>query len=64
VDVGEVHAGRGVIYFSRLVSRAAQSRFYRVFATPIYQSMTIRNWITTTKLLRKMDEAAGAGVGG
>jgi hypothetical protein len=27
---------------------------------PIYQSMTIRNWNTTTTLLRMMDEASGA----
>ena len=59
-EVDEVHAGRGVLYFSRLISRAAQSRFYRVFSMPIYQSMTIRNWNTTTKLLRMMDEASGA----
>jgi uncharacterized protein (DUF1697 family) len=28
---------------------------------PIYQSMTIRNWNTTTALLRMMDEASRAG---
>jgi hypothetical protein len=27
---------------------------------PIYQSMTIRNWKTTTTLLRMMDQASGA----
>ena len=54
-DVDEVHAGRGVLYFSRLMSRAAQSRFYRVFSMPIYQSMTIRNWNTTIKLLALLD---------
>ena len=25
---------------------------------PIYQSMTLRNWNTTTRLLRMMDEAS------
>jgi uncharacterized protein (DUF1697 family) len=58
-DVDEVSAGRGVLYFSRLISRARQSHFYRVFSMPIYQSMTIRNWNTTTTLLRMMDEASG-----
>jgi uncharacterized protein (DUF1697 family) len=55
-DVDEVYAGRGVLYFSRLISRAAQSQLSRVVSLPIYQSMTIRNWNTTTKLLRMMDE--------
>jgi hypothetical protein len=27
---------------------------------PIYQSMTIRNWNTTTTMLRMMDESSGA----
>jgi uncharacterized protein (DUF1697 family) len=55
-DVDEVHAGRGVLYFSRLISRAAQSHLSKVVSLPIYQSMTIRNWNTTTTLLQMMDE--------
>jgi uncharacterized protein (DUF1697 family) len=50
-DVDEVSAGRGVLYFSRLTSRATQSRLSRVVSLPIYQQMTIRNWNTTTRLL-------------
>jgi uncharacterized protein (DUF1697 family) len=53
--VDEVNAGTGVLYFSRLISRASQSRLSRVVSMPIYQSMTIRNWNTTTKLLEMMD---------
>jgi uncharacterized protein (DUF1697 family) len=56
--VDEVHAGRGVLYWSRLISRAAQSRISKVISLPIYQSMTIRNWNTTTTLLRMMDQPA------
>jgi uncharacterized protein (DUF1697 family) len=56
--VDDVHAGRGVLYWSRLISRAAQSRISKVISLPIYQSMTIRNWNTTTTLLRMMDEPA------
>jgi uncharacterized protein (DUF1697 family) len=52
--VDQVYAGTGVLYFSRLISRASQSRLSRVVAMPIYQSMTIRNWNTTTALLRMM----------
>ena len=60
-DVDEVSAGGGVLYFSRLSSRAAQSHLSRVVSMPIYQSMTIRNWKTTTALLRMMDEAPRTG---
>jgi uncharacterized protein (DUF1697 family) len=55
--VDEVAAGGGVLYFSRLVSRASQSRLSKVVFLPIYKSMTIRNWATTTTLLHMMDEA-------
>ena len=55
--VDEVHAGPGVLYSSRLISRAAQSHLGKVVSLPIYQSMTIRNWNTTTTLLRMMDES-------
>ena len=47
--------GKGVIYFSRLASKASSSRISRVVATPEYQNMTIRSWSTTTKLLARMD---------
>lgn len=49
--VDQAHAGSGVLYFSRLTSRATQSRLSRIVSMPVYRSMTIRNWNTTTKLL-------------
>jgi uncharacterized protein (DUF1697 family) len=52
--VDEAHAGRGVVYFSRLVSKASQSQLARLAALPVYQQMTIRNWNTTTRLLDRM----------
>ena len=55
--VDEAFAGRGVLYFSRLISRAAQSRLSKIVSLPIYQSMTMRNWNTTTMLLRMMNES-------
>jgi len=55
--VDQAHAGSGVLYYSRLISRAAQSQLSRLVSMPVYQSMTIRNWNTTTKLLHRMDEA-------
>jgi uncharacterized protein (DUF1697 family) len=57
--VDEVYAGRGVLYCSRLRSRATSSHINRVPSLPIYQSMTLRTWNTTTKLLRMMDEVSG-----
>ncbi len=53
-------AGKGVLYFSRLIAKASHSHLARVIKLPIYKSMTIRNWNTTTKLLALMEERAGA----
>lgn len=54
--VDQVWAGETVLYFSRLISRASQSRLSKIASTPVYQSMTIRNWKTTSKLLDMMEE--------
>jgi uncharacterized protein (DUF1697 family) len=56
--VDQAFAGDGVCYFSRLISRASQSYLSRVVALPGYQSMTIRNWNTTVKLLALLDARA------
>lgn len=53
--VDQAFAGNGVLYFSRLISKAAQSYLTKIITLPIYQSVTIRNWNTTTKLLKLMD---------
>jgi len=53
--VDRAFAGKGVLYFSRLISRASQSNLTRIISLPVYQSMTIRNWNTTTKLLNMME---------
>ena len=57
--VDRVFSGDGVLYFSRLISKAAQSQLSRVVGTPAYQNMTIRNWNTTVKLfdlMKRIDE--------
>lgn len=54
--VDEAHAGNGVLYFSRLISKASQSQLTRIIGLPIYRNMTIRNFATTTKLLQLMNE--------
>jgi len=53
--VDEVTAGRGVLYYSRLVAKASQSRMSRIISLPMYQLMTIRNWNTTTRLLELLE---------
>jgi len=52
--VDQAFAGKSVLYFSRLISRASQSNLTRIITTSVYRSMTIRNWNTTTKLLNMM----------
>jgi uncharacterized protein (DUF1697 family) len=53
--VDNAFAGKTVLYFSRLTSRASQSYLTKIITTPMYQNMTIRNWNTTTKLLALME---------
>jgi len=53
--IDEAFAGTDVLYFSKLIKKASQSRLPRLIAKPVYQDMTIRNWKTTTKLLALMD---------
>jgi uncharacterized protein (DUF1697 family) len=59
--VDEAAPGAGVLYFSRLIALASQSRLSRVVSTPVYRDMTIRNWKTTTKLLAMLDTLGGRG---
>jgi uncharacterized protein (DUF1697 family) len=54
--VDAAHPGAGVLYFSRLTAKASQSRLSRIASSPIYPSVTIRNWTTTTRLLSMLDE--------
>jgi uncharacterized protein (DUF1697 family) len=54
--VDEVSPGPGALYFSRLVSQASRSRLSRIVSSPIYPSVTIRNWNTTTKLLAMLED--------
>jgi uncharacterized protein (DUF1697 family) len=49
--VDSARDGDGVIYFSRLISKAGQSYLNKVITLPLYKQITIRNWNTTTKLL-------------
>jgi uncharacterized protein (DUF1697 family) len=59
--VDQLAAGPGVLYYSRLISRATQSHLAKLVALPIYQRVTIRNWKTTTALLRMLEGAPPPG---
>jgi uncharacterized protein (DUF1697 family) len=61
--IDRVLPGDGVVYCSRLISKASQSGLSRVAASPAYRNMTIRNWNTTTKLLELMERVRCAGTG-
>jgi uncharacterized protein (DUF1697 family) len=49
--VDEVFAGKHALYFRRLIARSTQSQLSKVVQKPVYKSLTIRNWNTTSKLL-------------
>jgi len=54
--VDKIWQGDGVIYSQRLSSERTKSRLSKIVGTPAYKSITIRNWNTTTKLLKILDE--------
>ncbi len=49
VDV--VWPGDGLIYTQRLSAQRTKSRLNRVMSSPLYKSMTIRSWQTTSALI-------------
>lgn len=55
-EVDSVWAGDTVVYFSRVVARASQSYLNKLASMPIYKEITVRNWRTTTTLLRMLNE--------
>ncbi len=55
--VDQIWPGEGVIYSQRLSALRTKSRLSRIIGTPAYQSMTIRTWSTTTRLLEILKDA-------
>lgn len=49
--VDKVWPGHGVVYSQRLSAERSRSRLSKIMASPLYKSMTIRNWSTTMRLL-------------
>ncbi len=56
VGVDKVWPGKGVIYSQRLSAKRTKSRLSKIVGTPVYPFMTIRNWNTTTALLKILDD--------
>jgi len=55
------HWGRGpagCLYASRLTAMATKSRLGQIASSPIYPSITIRNWNTTTRLQKLLSEVS------
>ena len=50
--VDEAIKGGSVIYFTRLIEKASQSYLTKIVSLPFYKDLTIRNWNTTTRLLK------------
>jgi uncharacterized protein (DUF1697 family) len=59
--VDTAHAGEHALYFRRLISKASQSHLSKLVQKPVYKSLTIRNWNTTTKLLHMVSELRDPG---
>lgn len=54
--VDKAYAGKHAIFFSRLISKASQSRLAKIITLPMYKNSTIRNWNTTVKLSELTDQ--------
>ena len=54
--VDEVWQGEKAIYYRNSIPNASKSYLSKITQQPMYQSITIRNWNTTTKLLKLLEE--------
>ena len=58
--VDKIWQGDGVIYSQRLSAERTKSRLSAIMASPLYKSLTIRNWNTTIALLDLMSEVSNS----
>jgi uncharacterized protein (DUF1697 family) len=54
--VDKVWQGDKAIYFRNSTLNASKSHLSRITQQPVYKSITIRNWNTTTKLMKLLEE--------
>jgi uncharacterized protein (DUF1697 family) len=59
--VDEVWQGDKAIYFRNSIPNASKSRLSKITQQPVYQFITIRNWNTTTNLLKLLEEHKNLG---
>jgi uncharacterized protein (DUF1697 family) len=50
--IDTLQTGEHVLYTTRLTAEMNKSHLQKIIGTPMYQYITIRNWNTTTKLLK------------
>ena len=54
-EVDEVTCGERAFYHRRIAALASRSRLSKIVGTPVYPSLTIRNWRTTVALAEMLD---------
>jgi uncharacterized protein (DUF1697 family) len=54
-DVDDVLVGERALYHRRVAALASRSRVGKIIGTPVYPSLTVRNWRTTSTLGRLLD---------
>jgi uncharacterized protein (DUF1697 family) len=54
-DVDDVTCGKRAFYHRRVAALASRSRLSKIAGTPVYASLTIRNWRTVTTLAEMVE---------
>jgi len=60
-EVDDVLVGERAFYHRRVAALASRSRVNKIVGTPVYPSLTIRNWRTTTRLGEMLGSAPTSG---
>lgn len=55
-EVDQAVVGERAAYYRRLTAKTTRSRMTKIIGSPIYSSLTIRNWNTTVKLAAMLEE--------
>lgn len=55
-DVDAVWAGEHAVYYRRLIAKLTRSRINKIIGKPVYKQMTVRNWNTTTKIMKLFED--------
>ena len=55
-EVEETVLGERAAYHRRITAQASRSRLGKLAGTPVYPSLTIRNWNTTRRLAEMLDD--------